>query len=117
MVLSEEDGLKTCSICGGTEVGPHAEKAGISFAKCSGCGYVVADPLPSQAELDELYRARHGLALVECRFPYLGTPYEEEGRDGPRFCRDVDTAASGGTLTASPPFPGTMMSLVFRKAG
>lgn len=286
MVLPEENGVKTCSICKGTNTQPHAEKAGISFAKCVDCGYVVADPLPSPAELDELYGrahfessyhpesaanqelfekrkdqylldrdlflefrdsgrlldfgcgnglflsvfpdtfekygyeknpvttdwirengsfrvftdeaelraiepgffdaimmrgviehlidpettlamlaerlrvggefyicatpnmdspgallygtqwnqftppfhlhyfsprtlavlgARHGLALVECRSPYLGTPYEHEPDDGQRFCRDVDAVESGATLTASPPFPGTMMSLVFRK--
>ena len=62
--------------------------------------------------------ARHGLALIECRFPYLGTPYEDEVPDGQRFVRDAVDAASEGavaTKVSSPPFPGTMMSLVFRR--
>ncbi len=63
--------------------------------------------------------ARHGLALIECRLPYLGTPYEHEAADGARFLRGV-TGSNGeeGAVTtkvASPPFPGTMMSLVLRK--
>ena len=62
--------------------------------------------------------ARHGLALIECRFPYLGTPYESEADDGARFLRDANLCARDGsvaTAVSSPPFPGTMMSLVLRQ--
>lgn len=64
--------------------------------------------------------ARHGLAMIESRTPYLGTPYENEARDGVQFVRDSagETAQeSVATQIKSPPFPGTMMSLVLRKVG
>lgn len=59
--------------------------------------------------------ARRGLALVDCRFPYLGTPYENESEDGARFIEDAGKTGDGSEPVTSPPFPGTMMSLVFRK--
>ena len=68
-----------------------------------------------------LLGARHGLALIESRTPYLGTPYESEAQDSRQFLREVNdpqrSAADGAlaTETRSPPFPGTMMSLVLRK--
>ena len=53
--------------------------------------------------------------MIECHFPYLGTPYEDEQGDSERFVRDAENFLDGLPLDASPPFPGTMMSLVFRK--
>lgn len=64
-----------------------------------------------------LLAARHDLALIECRFPYLGTPYESEQSDSGCFVRDAQSFLDGGSVESSPPFPGTMMSLVFRKVG
>lgn len=62
-----------------------------------------------------LLGARNSLAMIECHFPYLGTPYEDEQGDSERFVRDAENFLDGLPLDASPPFPGTMMSLVFRK--
>ena len=64
--------------------------------------------------------ARHGLALVDCRFPYLGTPYECEASDGARFLQAASVGSPTGavaTAVSSPPYPGTMMSLVLRRIG
>lgn len=64
-----------------------------------------------------LMAARHGLALIDCRLPYLDTPYADADADGARFVGDVRAAGESAVATArkSPPFPGTMMSLVLRK--
>ncbi len=51
-----------CSLCQRGPVLPHAEKAGIPFVRCHTCGYVKADPMPSQAELDALYDQDHFLS-------------------------------------------------------
>ncbi len=59
--------------------------------------------------------ARHGLALVDCRFPYLGTPYATEAEDGRRFVGDAQEMLAGCVPERSAPYPGTMMSLVFRR--
>lgn len=62
-----------------------------------------------------LMAARHGLALVDSATPYLGTPYEQVENDATRFVGDVEANLNGEPLAGSAPFPGTMMSLVFRK--
>ena len=59
--------------------------------------------------------ARHGLALQEYTLPYLGTPYEKAAEDGPHFVRDANVWLDGGAPERSAPYPGTMMSVVFRK--
>ncbi len=59
--------------------------------------------------------ARNGLALEAYALPYLGTPYEQAVEDGPHFVRDAATYLEGGAPERSAPYPGTMMSLVFRK--
>jgi len=61
--------------------------------------------------------ARHGLALISTQMPYLGTPYEAVDRDAGEFIAGAQALHSGGVPEGrGPPFPGTMMTLVFRRS-
>ena len=59
--------------------------------------------------------ARHDLVLIDYRLPYLGTPYEQVDRDVQRFQQAARAWVEDSEVGEPPPFPGTMMSLVFRK--
>jgi 2-polyprenyl-3-methyl-5-hydroxy-6-metoxy-1,4-benzoquinol methylase len=46
--------MSACVLCGGTERAPRFAKGGWNFVRCTECGLVALDPLPTRAEL-----ARH----------------------------------------------------------
>lgn len=54
---------------------------------------------------------KYGLKLVWEEYPYLGTPYENAIKD----IRQVADYSEGKGASVSPPFWGSMMSLVFQK--
>lgn len=79
-----------CRICRRTELGSLAEKDGFSFCKCFNCGYVFADPMPSQAELDQLYDASH-----------FKSSYDPNGAENPDLLakRDIQYVQDAQVLT------------------
>jgi len=48
-------------------------------------------------------------------FPYIDTPYEDFLSDLTKFASDMAFTTSEEKLAVSPPFFGSMMSLIFRK--
>ncbi len=59
---------------------------------------------------------RHGLELIACDFPYLGTPYENAYEDIKHVADRIKNKEHGvEDLSISPAFFGNMMSLIFKK--
>jgi len=58
--------------------------------------------------------AMEGCALVHIEYPYCNTPYQKDN-DGVNFVNDSKMYWSLGAQGEAPAYPGSMMSLVFRK--
>ncbi len=63
--------------------------------------------------------SKFNMVLMDCTFPYLGTPYENYEDDARKFTEDTYKYLNGSCDSvepySSPPFPGSLMSLVFKK--
>ena len=60
---------------------------------------------------------QHGLKLIDSDYPYLKTPYANPYEDNKKIIEDVLKISNSkkNEITASPPFWGTMMTLIFQK--
>lgn len=60
---AEQDtaGAGPCAVCGGRTAVPYATTKGYDFVRCNGCGFVFLSPMPTQAELNELYSGDDGI--------------------------------------------------------
>ena len=59
--------------------------------------------------------SKYNFRLEWQEFPYCGTPYEDFMSDLAKFATDMESANATTENIVSPPFFGSMMSLVFRK--
>lgn len=61
--------------------------------------------------------SRFGLKLIATDFPYLGTPYESVNENVKSMAKAIELIEKGkrSQLDVSPPFYGSMMSLIFKK--
>ena len=60
---------------------------------------------------------QYGLKLIDSDYPYLKTPYANPYEDNKKIIGDVLKISNSkkNEITASPPFWGTMMTLIFQK--
>ncbi len=61
--------------------------------------------------------ARCGLYCVDARYPYAETPYADIEKDKARWMNDMKHFLREGKVkNVSPPYPGNMLSVVFRRS-
>ncbi len=53
-----------CAVCGESELSFFARKSDWLFSKCAHCGFIFLDPMPTQADLNQLYGDDRGITEV-----------------------------------------------------
>ena len=54
-----------CAACLSTETAPHLVKNGFGFSRCAACGFLFADPMPSEAVVDAYYAENYRSANAD----------------------------------------------------
>ncbi len=54
--MNAQAASSACPLCGGTHVEPHLKKYGYTICRCSQCGHIHVNPMPSEAMLQAHYQ-------------------------------------------------------------
>lgn len=92
-----------CRVCGATRTGAFAEKDCYTYMRCAACGFVFLDPMPSTAELAQLYMAEDG-AIDADTYPKATSRFRRARIKARRFVRyirgrdAIDIGCGGGFM-------------------